>query len=44
LKSHGHEVIEPELDHDDFTAALNTAQIAFDKHRPDVVVGSSRGT
>ena len=43
LKSHGHEVIEPQLDHDDFTAALRTAQRAFDQHRPDVVVGSSRG-
>ena len=43
LKSHGHEVIEPELDHEDFQAALATAQRAFDQHQPDVVVGSSRG-
>lgn len=43
LKSHGHEVIEPALDHDDFQAALETAQAAFDQHQPDVVVGSSRG-
>jgi hypothetical protein len=43
LKSHGHEVIEPALDHEDFQAALKTAQAAFDQHRPDVVVGSSRG-
>ena len=43
LKSHGHEVIEPELDHEDFQAALRTAQHAFDQHQPDVVVGSSRG-
>ena len=43
LKSHGHEVIEPELDHEDFHAALATAQRAFDQHQPDVVVGSSRG-
>jgi hypothetical protein len=43
LKSHGHEVIEPALDHDDFQAALETAQAAFDRHQPDVVVGSSRG-
>lgn len=42
LRSHGHEVIEPELDHEDFLAALKTAQEAFDKHQPDVVVGSSR--
>ena len=43
LKSHGHEVIEPVLDHDDFEAALTTAQAAFDQHQPQVVVGSSRG-
>jgi hypothetical protein len=43
LKSHGHEVIEPVLDHDDFEAALTTAQAAFDQHQPNVVVGSSRG-
>ena len=43
LKSHGHEVIEPALDHDDFQLALATAQRAFDQHQPDVVVGSSRG-
>ena len=28
LKSHGHEVIEPVLDHDDFQAALDTGQAA----------------
>jgi alpha-beta hydrolase superfamily lysophospholipase len=43
LKSHGHEVIEPDLDHEDFGAALRTAQAAFDQHQPDIVVGSSRG-
>lgn len=43
LKSHGHEVIEPALEHEDFQAALKTAQAAFDQHQPDVVVGSSRG-
>ena len=43
LKNHGHDVIEPALDHEDFQAALNTAQAAFDQHQPDVVVGSSRG-
>jgi len=31
------------LDHDDFAAALRTAQAAFDKHQPEGVVGSSRG-
>lgn len=43
LKSHGHEVIEPALDHEDFEAALQTAQAAFDQHKPEIVVGSSRG-
>lgn len=43
LKSHGHEVIEPALNHEDFQAALETAQRAFNEHQPDVVVGSSRG-
>jgi alpha-beta hydrolase superfamily lysophospholipase len=43
LRSHGHEVIEPALDHDDFEAALRTAQAAFNQHQPEVVVGSSRG-
>ncbi len=43
LKSHGHEVIEPALDHYDFDVALRTAQQAFDQHQPEVVVGSSRG-
>lgn len=43
LRSRGHHVIEPALDHDDFEQALATAQAAFDEHRPDIVVGSSRG-
>jgi len=43
LRSHGHEVIEPALEHEDFQAALSTAQAAFEQHLPDVVVGSSRG-
>lgn len=43
LKDHGHEVINPALDDDDFDAAVATAQAAFDQHQPDVVVGSSRG-
>jgi hypothetical protein len=43
LKSRGHKVIEPALDHDEFGAALRTAQAAFDQHQPEVVVGSSRG-
>src|ERR1051325_1865275 len=43
LKDHGHAVINPALDDDDFDAALATAQAEFDRHKPDVVVGSSRG-
>ena len=37
------EVIEPAVDHEDFQAALATAQAAFDQHQPEIVVGSSRG-
>jgi hypothetical protein len=43
LAQHGHEVINPALDDDDFDLAVRTAQAEFDKHRPDVIVGSSRG-
>ena len=43
LKDHGHTVINPALDDDDFGAAVATAQAEFDQHQPQVVVGSSRG-
>jgi hypothetical protein len=43
LTESGHEVINPALDDDDFDRAVRTAQDEFDRHRPDVVVGSSRG-
>jgi hypothetical protein len=43
LASHGHEVINPALDDDDFDQAVHTAQAEYDRHRPDVIVGSSRG-
>lgn len=43
LKAAGHEVIEPELDDDDFEAAWQVAQETYDRERPDLVVGSSRG-
>jgi hypothetical protein len=43
LKEHGHTVVNPALDDDDFDAAVRTAQAEFDKHQPQVVVGSSRG-
>jgi hypothetical protein len=43
LAQHGHTVINPKLPKDDFTEAVKIAQEEFDKHRPAVVVGSSRG-
>src|SRR5476649_1421928 len=43
LKDHGHTVIIPKLPDDDFTEAVKIAQEEFDKHQPQVVVGSSRG-
>lgn len=43
LKTAGHEVLNPALDHDDFAAALHVAQAEYERARPDVVVGSSRG-
>ena len=43
LAAHGHEVINPNLPDDDFAEAVQIAQVAFDQHRPQVVVGSSRG-
>ena len=43
LKDHGHKVLNPALPGDDFDEAVRIAQAEFDQHRPDVVVGSSRG-
>jgi hypothetical protein len=43
LKESGHTVLNPALPDDDFEDALRIAQDEFDKHQPDVVVGSSRG-
>jgi predicted esterase YcpF (UPF0227 family) len=43
LAEHGHEVINPALPDDDFAEALRIAQAEYDKHQPDVIVGSSRG-
>ena len=43
LARHGHEVINPALPHEDFEEAVRIAQAEFDKHQPQVVVGSSRG-
>jgi hypothetical protein len=43
LAQHGHEVVNPALPDEDFNEAVRIAQAEFDKHQPDVVVGSSRG-
>ena len=43
LKDHGHTVLNPLLPDDDFVAAVRIAQAEFDRHQPNVVVGSSRG-
>ncbi len=43
LKNHGHEVHNPVLHNDDFAEAVRTAQTEYDRHHPDVIVGSSRG-
>lgn len=43
LKDHGHAVINPKLPDDDFDEAVRIAQVAFDLHQPEAVVGSSRG-
>jgi alpha-beta hydrolase superfamily lysophospholipase len=43
LIEHGHEVINPALHDDDFAETVRTAQAEYERHRPDVIVGSSRG-
>jgi hypothetical protein len=43
LAQHGHEVINPKLPDENFNEAVRIAQAEFDKHQPQVVVGSSRG-
>lgn len=43
LKERGYEVVNPKLPDEDFDAAVRIAQAEFDQHRPDVIVGSSRG-
>ena len=42
LAQHGHAVINPKLPDDDFAEAVRIAQAEMDRHRPWVVVGSSR--
>ncbi len=39
----GHSVLNPALNDDDFALAVRTAQAEYDRHLPDVIVGSSRG-
>ena len=39
----GHEVLNPALPDEDFEAAVRIAQAEYDRHRPAVVVGPSRG-
>lgn len=43
IKSLGYDVLTPSLSNWWFSTAVETAQAAYDKFRPDVVVGSSRG-
>ena len=43
LQDHGYEVLNPALPDDDFEEAVCTAQREYDRERPEVVVGSSRG-
>jgi alpha-beta hydrolase superfamily lysophospholipase len=43
LAEHGHEVLNPALPDEDFDEAVRIAQAEFDRGKPDVVVGSSRG-
>jgi alpha-beta hydrolase superfamily lysophospholipase len=43
LAGQGWEVINPALSDDDWDGAIRTAQAELDRHRPDVIVGSSRG-
>jgi hypothetical protein len=44
LKDHGHTVLNPALPDDNFDAAVRIAQAEFDRHQPDVVVGTTEGT
>ena len=40
LAQQGHTVINPKLPDEDFEEAVRIAQAEFDKHQPQVVVGS----
>lgn len=43
LRAAGHEVLNPALPDDDFAESVRIAQSEYDRHRPQVIVGSSRG-
>lgn len=43
LVDHGHDVVNPKLDDEDFVTAVRVGQAEYDEHQPNVVVGSSRG-
>lgn len=43
LAEHGHTVFNPKLPDEDFDEAVRIAQAEFDRHAPQVIVGSSRG-
>jgi hypothetical protein len=43
LADHGHTVINPKLPDENFDQAVQIAQAEFNRHRPESVVGSSRG-
>ena len=43
LSESGHKVFNPKLPDEDFQSAVEIAQTEFDRQRPEVVVGSSRG-
>lgn len=43
LRAAGHEVLNPSLPDDDFAESVRIAQEEYDRHRPQVIVGSSRG-
>jgi hypothetical protein len=43
MAEHGHEVLNPALPDDDFDEPVEIAQAEYDRGKPDVVVGSSRG-
>ena len=43
LAQHGHDVLNPQLSDDDFEESIRIAQSEYDRHCPDIVVGSSRG-